>query len=413
MKTEILITGDEILKGEITDTNSSYISSRLMDVGIKPSRLSITGDDEHEIASIINEISRRAEIAIVTGGLGPTSDDVTASSAAKAAGTDLVENTEALDMIVSRLNEIGSSLNSSNRKQALIPSSAQYIENYAGIAPGFTMQINNCKFFFMPGVPFEMKRMLESSVLPAICEIKGIKSRFIEHKITIHGVPEALANELLSGFRRAFPSIGLAFRALSPGVFIKIFKEEKDSADATIMKKALMWISDKFGTSVISTSGQTLEEAVGSILSSKKIKIALAESCTGGLISHMITSVPGSSDYFLLSAVTYSNSSKISILGVDPETLKKFGAVHEKTAMEMAEGAKKVSGADYGLSITGIAGPGGGTPDKPVGTVCIGISGPSGTRATKFLTPGFDRAMTKRRFACQAMDMLRKEILKN
>lgn len=413
MKIEILVTGDEILKGDVTDMNSRYISSGLVKAGISPSRFSTTGDDESEIEAIIKEISERAEIAIVTGGLGPTSDDVTASAAAKAAGSDLSENKAALDMIITRLAALGSKLSPSNRKQAMIPSSSVCIENHAGIAPGFSMNIKGCRFFFLPGVPSEMRHMFDNQILPAICELKGIKGRFIEHRITLQGVAEALANELLSGFKRAYPSVSLSFRALSPGVFVKISKEEQDKSDELLMKKALLWIIDKFGSSVISTSGQTIEEVLAEMLSAKKLRIALAESCTGGLISHMITSVPGSSDYFLLSAVTYSNSAKISVLGVEPETLKKFGAVHEKTAMEMAEGARRVSGADFGLSVTGIAGPGGGSPDKPVGTVCIGISGPSGTRATKFLIPGFDRAMTKKRFACQAMDMLRKEIMNN
>jgi len=413
MKTEILVTGDEILKGDITDTNSSYISGKLLEIGIKPSRFSITGDDESEIAQIIREIAERAEIAIVTGGLGPTSDDVTASAASKAADIDLVENTMALEMIVKKLNEIGSRFNASNRKQAYIPKIATCIENTAGIAPGFSIIINNCRFFFLPGVPSEMKKMLGRSVLPAISELKGTNSRFIEYKITLYGIAEAMANELLSDFKRAFPSIDLGFMALSPGVIIKISVEEKDKNDEFIIKKALSWITDKFGASIISVSGQSMEEALGDLLKSQKIKIAIAESCTGGLIGHMLTSVSGSSEYFLLSAVTYANSSKISVLGVDPQTLKDYGAVHEKTAAEMADGARRVSGSDFGLSITGIAGPDGGTPDKPVGTVCIGISGPSGTRATKFFMPGFDRAMTKRRFACQALDMLRKEVLKN
>jgi len=413
MKTEILITGDEILKGDVPDTNSSYISVRLLETGIRPSRFSITGDDESEIADIITEISKRAEIAIVTGGLGPTSDDVTASAAAKAAGVNLIENADALEIIVKKLNKIGSRLNTSNRKQANLPATATCIENTVGIAPGFTIMINSCLFFFLPGVPSEMKKMMVDSVMPAISNLRGISSRFIEHKITLHGVAEALANELLSGFKRAFPSISLGFRALSPGVIIKISMEEKDKNDELLTKKALSWISDKFGSSVISLSGQSMEESLGDLLKFKKIKVAVAESCTGGLIGHMLTSVPGSSDYFLLSAVTYANASKIAVLGVDPETLKKYGAVHEKIAMEMAEGVRRISGADYGLSVTGVAGPGGGTSDKPVGTVCIGISGPSGIRATKFLVPGFDRAMTKRRFAYQALDMLRKEVLKN
>lgn len=413
MKTEILVTGEEILKGDIADTNSGYISSKLLESGIRPSRISVTGDDEDEIARIVKEISERAEIAVVTGGLGPTSDDVTAPAAATAAGVDIEENLEAIEMILAKLEQIGSRLNVSNKKQAYLPKTATLIENSAGIAPGFSMVINGCRFFFMPGVPSEMKKMFDDHVHPAILDMIGASMKIIEHRITLHGIAEALANELLSGFRRSFPSVGLSFRALSPGVVIKISVLEKDENDDLVMKKALAWITEKFGDSVISLSGQSIEEVVGELLKTRNLKVALAESCTGGLMGHMLTSVSGSSDYFLLSAVTYSNSAKISVLGVSADTIKTHGAVHEKTAMEMAEGARKASGADYGLSVTGIAGPSGGTPDKPVGTVCIGISGPSGKRAARYFIPGFDRAMTKKRFACQALDMLRKEVLKN
>lgn len=413
MKTELLVTGDEILKGDITDTNSKYISAQLLEKGIKTSRISIAGDDESAISAILEEISSRADIAIVTGGLGPTSDDVTALSASMASGSDLEEKPEAVDMIVSSLKKIGAIINPSNLKQALLPAASECIQNTAGIAPGFRMQINQCTFFFLPGVPDEMKKMLDTEVIPAVCELKGVNGKFLEHRITLHGIAEASANEILSDFRDIFPSVTLGFRAISPGVIIKISIEEKNINDEAVINSALLWITEKFGSRVVSTSGKSLEETVGNLLASKKMTVSVAESCTGGLIGHLLTSVSGSSDYFLLSAVTYANSAKISVLGVSPETLEKYGAVHEYTALEMAEGVRRISGSDLGLSVTGIAGPSGGTADKPVGTVCIGISGASGTMADTFFIPGFDRAVTKRRFAFQALDILRKGIIGN
>ena len=300
-----------------------------------------------------------------------------------------------------------------NKKQALLPEGSECLFNPVGSAPGFSLKIDRCLFFFLPGVPPEMRKMLSDKVLPHIEKLQGKIRAYCQNRtISTFGLTEAAVNEKLTGFPDLFKELKLGLRANFPVIQVKLYGSgENENNLNELLDKAADWISQKIGKRIVSSNGSSMEKVVGDLLVEKRATIAVAESCTGGLISHLFTNVPGSSDFFLFSGVTYSNKSKIKILGVSPSTLKKYGAVHEETAKEMAKGAKRISGATYGLSTTGIAGPNGGTEGKPVGTVCIGLATPDAVYAHRFHFSSFNRLMNKKIFAITALDLLRRELL--
>ncbi len=414
MKAEIISTGNEVLTGAVNDTNASWIASKLIEAGISIKKIVCVGDDVKAIATALTESSNRAEIVLVTGGLGPTEDDLTAKAAALAANDRITLNTTALDEIQNYFKKKGWRMPEINRKQAELPSKAEIIENTAGTAPGFSMDMGNCMLAFMPGVPHEMKKMFQTGVKPLIASRFGHKEEILSEKITVFGLPEAEVNLRLKGFNEKFSGLTLGYRANFPLIEVKLFCQTlavNKSLMALKMAEAKGWIISKLGRRIVSAEGLSMEEEVGRLLVLKKATIAVAESCTGGLISDMLTNVPGSSDYFLFSGVTYSNDAKINVLGVSENTIIKNGAVHEDTAKQMAMGAKKISNADYGISTSGIAGPGGGTIDKPVGTVCIGVAGPDFTKAKRYIFSFTERSMNKKIFAVAALELLRRELI--
>ena len=412
MKAEILATGDEILTGAVIDSNSAYIAQKLEEAGIEVVRHSCVGDDIESIAAILKEISTRADLTVVTGGLGPTLDDITAEAAAKAAVVELVFDREAMFCIENFLKTQKREVIASNKKQAMVPEGAECMFNYVGTAPGFVLKIGRCLFFFIPGVPYEMRWMLADGVLPWIDKLQKEKNFSLVKTISTFGLAEAAVNERLVGLAEEFPGIRLGLRAKFPVIYVKLYVRNKDEDRANILlEKASESVLNKIGKCAFSTDGKSMEAVAGSFLCKKKATIAVAESCTGGLISHLLTNVPGSSDYFLFSGVTYSNKAKIKVLGVSEATLKKYGAVHEETAKEMADGVRRVAGATYGISTTGIAGPGGGTVEKPVGTVCIGIAAPDSVEGYRFNFQFNERLRNKKIFAITALDLLRRKLL--
>jgi len=413
MIAEILATGDEIRSGALIDSNSAYIAQNLEESGVEVLRHICVGDDMDIMVSTLRTISSRIDFCVVTGGLGPTTDDITAEAAAKAAGVDLFPDHNALQNIEDFFKNRKSLMSSSNQKQALMPQGATVIYNHVGTAPGFYLKINRCVFFFIPGVPFEMKKMLIDAVIPTIYNLCGKKRDFSLIKtISTFGITEAATGEMLAGIESIFPDLKIGFRAKFPEIQVKIYLYGKDEKILNKrMNEACQWILAKIGSKTFSVQGKTMEAEVAQLLLKQKSTIAVAESCTGGLISHRLTNIPGSSGYFLFSAISYSNESKIKVLGVSPETLQKNGAVDEETVKEMAEGAKNLAVADYGLSTSGIAGPSGGTDDKPVGTLCIGIATPKGTKAFRFNSVFDKRSMNKAVFAMKALDLFRRELL--
>ncbi len=415
MIAEIIATGDEIRTGALVDRNSSYIADKLEELGVAVSRHICVGDDLAQTRAVLRETADRADIAIVTGGLGPTVDDLTTRAAAEAKGVALQLDPAALEMVTAFFKKRDFPMSPQNRKQAFFPETAVCIPNPVGTAPGFELQIEDCLFFFMPGVPHEMKRMLDDAILPAILKLSG-ETHMVARVKTIcsFGLGESVVDEKLSGITDEFPEIQLGLRATFPVIQVKLYGRGENRQNLekqiTISEKR---VCDLLGDTVFSTEGHSMAQTLGQLLAEKQATVAVAESCTGGLIASQLTDVPGSSDYFLFSGVTYANAAKEEILGVPRDVLVQHGTVHPETARHMALGARKISGADYAIATSGIAGPGGGTDEKPVGTLCVGLATPQSSRGFRYNFPFRDRGQNKKLFAAVAMNKLRKELLKN
>jgi nicotinamide-nucleotide amidase len=413
MIAEIMATGEEIRSGALIDSNSAYIADKLGEVGVFVARHTCVGDDLDFLISAFKEIGSRADVAVVTGGLGPTSDDLSAQAAAAAAEVSLVLNQAARQSLENFFKERKRVMNPASQKQALLPEGAQCFANPIGTAPGFSIKIGKCLFFFLPGVPGEMRRMLSDSVLPQLNQNLGATRNFYRVKtLSTFGLTESKVFERLAGLENTFPEVSLGLRLKFPEIQVKLYANGPDEQQLNDnLESAARWVMDKMGNKVFSQQGDPMEKAVGQLLREKQATLALAESCTGGLIANRLTNESGSSDYFVFSGITYSNQAKIDILNVSAETIRIHGAVHENTAKEMARGARSISGATYGLATSGIAGPTGGTKDKPVGTVCIGLATPHASVGHRFYFWLGNRIMNKQVFAVAALDVLRRELL--
>ncbi|MCP4669717.1 MAG: CinA family nicotinamide mononucleotide deamidase-related protein, partial [Desulfobacula sp.] len=334
MQAYILSTGDEVLLGDIVDTNSSYLCNALKDMGIEVQKIMTIGDNVDTIASNIKEISEQTDICLVTGGLGPTNDDLTALACSRAANDTLELKLDALKSMKEYFILRGFKFTSDNEKQAKLPSKARMIENHNGTAPGFYININRCLFFFMPGVPSEMKLMFEKQVKKILVNRFNLNDQILVERITLLGLPESKAGFLLKEFENKYPQMRLGFRADFFLIEVKIVLADFniDHKKALMkMKEAKLWVIGQLGNKVVSTKGLTIAQEVGLLLTQQGKTLAIAESCTGGLISNMMTDISGSSDFFLFSAVTYSNDAKINILNVQKKTIIDHGAVHEQT----------------------------------------------------------------------------------
>jgi nicotinamide-nucleotide amidase len=412
---QVISTGDEVLTGVVADSNAAYISAALLENGVRVVRLTTVGDDAERLRDLLKELGRQADIAVVTGGLGPTVDDITAEAAADAANVGLVQNHDALSSIEDYFKRLNRPMNASDHKQAMLPENSTMLFNPAGTAPGFTMKIDRCTFFFLPGVPREMKVMLKDCVIPIIQKDhipKRQQLRYREKQISLFGLPEAAVNERLVLPSKQFKNVKLGMLARFPIIIVKLFAHGSDENEIEHeIDNASRLVHETLGEWIFSSTGGTMEAAIGKILALKNLTVAVAESCTGGRISDLLTNVAGCSDYFLMSAVTYANDSKKQILGVLPETINAHGAVSEETAREMAVGIKRISGADYGVSTSGVAGPSGGTDEKPVGTICVAVAGPNRVISKRRVLSFNYRTANKDIFAHFALDMLRRELL--
>ena len=304
-------------------------------------------------------------------------------------------------------------MNSASQKQALLPEGAQCLKNPIGTAPGFSIKIGKCLFFFLPGVPREMRRMLSDSVLPQLLQIRGVKRTIYRVKtLSTFGLTESRVFEHLAELENIFSEISLGLLVRFPEIQVKLYthgvNERRLSEN---LETAARWVVEKLRNKVFSQHGHPMEKTVGRLLREKKSTLALAESCTGGLIANLLTNESGSSDYFVFSGTTYANQAKIDILNVAKETIERYGAVHENTAKEMALGARRISGTTYGLATSGIAGPTGGSEEKPIGTVCIGLASPRECMGHRFHFWFGDRIMNKQMFAMAALEVLRRELL--
>ena len=407
----IITTGDELLKGEVVDTHAPWISDKLSDMGVEVVRHLTVGDDMDALKSQISHVAGTCEVVVVTGGLGPTEDDLTSEAVAAAARVPLEENAAAVTSIAAYFEERSVLVPASNMKQALLPQGARCILNPVGTAPGFYLELEGTHFWFLPGVPREMCYLMTRSVLPAISALLPGKARLVKTVITTFGLPESVVGERIAGIETSKDGVRIGYRAALPMIEVKIwvFVQDDDGLEQR-QQAAVADALNRLEGYVVSSKGLSMAEAVAEKLCGASKTMAVAESCTGGLIASLLTDVPGSSSWFLLSAVTYANSAKEKVLGVSPEIIATCGAVSPETVKAMAEGVRRVSGADIGLSTSGIAGPTGGTPEKPVGTVWIGVSTPAGTEAHCFTSPFKARDQNKRIFAFKALNYLRKAL---
>jgi len=413
MIAEILATGDEIRSGALVDSNSAHIAEALERHGVAVVRHQSVGDDLEVLVPMIEEISHRADVAVVTGGLGPTVDDRSAEAAANASGVPLELDERALEEIIQFFTERGRPFSLTNKKQAMLPKGSETLYNPVGTAPGFCIKIHRCTFFFVPGVPYEMKCMLADQVLRRVEKMRGGERQYsLVRTLSTFGLPESTVGEKVDGVTDQFPQITLGLRAKFPEIQVKLYLRTSDeAAGEALLDKAAQWVADRVGDNLFSDSGRSMAEEVGRLLLVRKATLAVAESCTGGLIGNWMTNAAGSSGYFNLSAVTYHNQAKIDLLGVEEHTLTFHGAVSEETAREMAQGARGAGKSTFGVATTGIAGPDGGTDDKPVGTVCIAVATPERIVSQRFQFRFGRRLMNKRIFAMAALDMLRRELI--
>lgn len=372
---ELLTIGDEILYGQIVDTNSQWMSVELSNAGIKVIRKTTVGDHEGEILAALAEAEKRADIVLITGGLGPTNDDLTKPCLAKYFNCEVKIHEEALAEVTEFFKSRGRELTEVNRQQAALPVCCEKVTNVLGTAPGMWFERNGKVFVSMPGVPHEMKRMMTDIVIPKLK--KTYRTPAIYHKvIRTVGIGESFLAEKIVEWESALPPhIKLAYLPSLGEVKLRL-TGIGDTTDALVNETELLTekLRERIGQFIYGYGDEPLEVAVGKKLQEKKLTIAVAESCTGGHLSHMITSVPGSSSYFLGSIIPYDYAIKMRQLGVKPETLEQYGAVSEETIREMANLVRAKFNTDIGVATSGIAGPGGATPEKPVGTVWIAYS---------------------------------------
>lgn len=368
MSAAILTIGTELTRGELVDSNSAWLSDRLTARGIQVLEHVSVDDDPDRIAARLQHLSGTHSWVFVTGGLGPTTDDLSALSAARAMGVELSRRPELITHLEALYASRGRVVTEVSRKQADLPIGADVLDNPIGTAPGFSVVLGECRFFFMPGVPREMKAIFQN-VLHTLPTQNG---RTQTHLRT-YGLPESELGERLQGIESLLPGVTIGYRASFPEVEVKVLAEAATNAESqALAASASSLVSERLGAFIYGSREDSLASITGTALQHAGLTLALAESCTGGGIASLLTDVPGSSSFFLLGAVTYANSAKSGVLGVDAGLIETHGAVSEEVALAMAQGVLKRAGSDVAISVTGIAGPGGGSEHKPVGTVWFG-----------------------------------------
>jgi len=405
----IVSQGEEILTGLVVDTNANFLCGRLTDLGMRVRGVVTAGDQREEIASALSNATDSAEVVVCTGGLGPTMDDLTAEAAALAFERPLEFHPEAMAQVEQRFVAIGREAATADRRQAMLPRGARLIPNLLGTAPGFTLETAPGRHsWFLPGVPSEMKPMWHDFVDKDVRQLFNIEAP-LRRLFRVMGRGESRLQDLLGDLADRYPGIELGFRAHMPENQVKLVTE---SCNAQALESAVSEVRERLGRDLFSEEEQAgLAEVVGRMLLERRERLALAESCTGGLIGHLCVSVPGSSQWLERGFVTYSNAAKVAQVAVQEATLETHGAVSEEIAAEMARGARLAAGTDWAVAVTGIAGPSGGSPDKPVGTTCFAVDGLTGTR-TRTLRFGRDRNSNRSWSAAIALDMLRRQLLR-
>jgi nicotinamide-nucleotide amidase len=402
---ELLATGVELLTGQVLDTNSAWLMDRLWDLGVMPRRKTLVGDDRGDLAAALRETTSRADLVVMSGGLGPTEDDLTAEVVASAMGVPLELHEPSLEAIRERFRKLGREMTPNNAKQARFPRGAAVVPNRFGTAPGFSVRLGKGELVALPGVPVEYRGLSEEWVLPRVAARIGATPAF--RLVKLFAVPESHADQAMRPVMDDPANRGVRFgyRAHWPEIHVKWAVSGPD-AEARA-DRILAQVRATFGDAIFAEGKDELAPQVVSQLTRRGERVALAESCTGGLVAELLTRVPGASSVFGLGVVAYANEAKSGLVGVSPGLLSTHGAVSEPVARALAEGIRRAGAASWGVGITGIAGPSGGTPDKPVGTVYVALAGTSGTEVVHRVWRG-DRDRVRKTTAYEALDMLRR-----
>jgi nicotinamide-nucleotide amidase len=414
VRIEILCTGDELLTGLTTDTNSPYFMGKLFELGETVARSQTVGDVRQHIVDALASLRRQCDVLLVSGGLGPTADDLTAECAAAAAGVRLIENTEVLAELKARFAKRNFAFTPNNAKQALIPEGAEVVRNPVGTAPMFIQRLGRCTLFFVPGVPREYRALVDGEVLPRIAKlIEADPARLFRASRLLKtiGLAESHLDAKVAPLANIHPRVTFGFRTHAPENHLKLLAEGATQREADeALAAAERDCREALGPHVFGADRDSFTSVLGSLLRERGATVAVAESCTGGSACELLSAPAGASSYFIGGAVVYANAMKEKWAGVRPDTLRAHGAVSKEVAIELAEGVRRACEATYGLSITGIAGPSGGTPDKPVGTVHFALATTAGTQWQQHRMLG-DRERIRLFAAAHALDMLRRHLL--
>lgn len=426
LQAEIITVGDELNRGEIVDTNAAWLGERLSDpeLSIHVRFRQGANDDPDDIAAVLRQAAGRSQVVVVSGGLGPTTDDLTVEVAARLAGVEPVIEPEHERRMRARFAERNFALSPNNLRQVRIPAGATVLPNRHGLAPGFSLELGAATLFFMPGVPRELRPMFQDEVVPRLRQLRtrhapnAAPVRAGRRVYRVIGLGESHVDHRLAGLladNRELLSSGGAgpvtvhYRLAFPEVLVTLIAEAADEATLDKVLQSLdQQVRQRLGRALYGQGTEELPVVLGAALRARRATLGTAESCTGGLIGELLTAVPGSSDYFRGGVIAYANEVKLAALGVRPETLVAHGAVSQKTVEEMALGARRLLGSTYAVAVSGVAGPGGGTPEKPVGTVHLAVAGPDeAVVARQILWPG-DREQIRRIAAFAALNLVHK-----
>lgn len=401
----VLCIGTELTRGELVNSNASWLAESLTRLGLEVTAVDCVDDDRARIEQSLKRLSLEHRILVCTGGLGPTTDDITTECAARVLGVGLERDAASLVQIEERLARYGRKLAGSNLKQADFPVGAQILPNPNGTAPGFRISLADCDAYFMPGVPSEMKAMFDTSIAPQLSSLVSEPRQQIV--LRTYGAAESEVNDLLAGVEESF-GVVIGYRATLPEIEVKVLAKAASLAAAqALARRAADEVRVRLGERIYAEGFGSLPESVGALLAERGKTLALAESCTGGLAAELMTRTPGSSRYFLGGVVAYANQAKTTLLGVPAQLIADHGAVSAEVAVAMAEGARARLGADFGLAFTGIAGPDGGSEQKPVGLVHWAVATASETRAEQRVFSG-NRQDVRRRAAFAGLNLVRK-----
>jgi len=409
IRIQLLLTGNELMSGVTTDSNSAMIAETLAAINMSIYRKVTVGDDMDLLVNEIQHLSKHSDVLMINGGLGPTIDDLTASALAAASSLPLEQHPQALDHVQSWCQRVNAQLSAANLKQALLPRGVGILDNPVGSAVGFSLTLNNCLILCTPGVPSELEAMLDVAIVPLLKKTFPHAKTAIIERLHFFGIGEANLQQKVDDEIKNWPkSVELSFRAGAPTLEIKltIFSQEHVAAQ----QQCKQWLYDLFGDFIVAEGKDTLASALVSLLKTNNKKITFAESCTGGKMASLLTEVSGASEVFEAGFVTYSNDIKTKIINVSQETLEQYGAVSEPVTKQMLLGALQKSAADYGVAVSGIAGPDGGSKEKPVGTVCIAWGTSTKNQSCTLLVTR-PRKMFQLMVAATGFDLIRRHIL--